>query len=333
MKATKIKNPFRKGNKYAQMMSRRLFLTIALVFAVVGIAFAFADPTSAGVNLFGGSTVLANMMAIGNVEDVSDRDTHGSNITYEVYLIDVKQINRTVPFPMPNANREMGSIPMLGGQFMRYFEAHDIPTYSATGEKGDITTSGENIFTIIMGGMRDQLLNFTEQHAGGKFIVLFKEIGTTQWYILGSVDRPMILKSFEAKNDKDGRYVTFTFSRVSIDQYYKYEGSIVTAPPTPHTADSGTLTITPQNNEYEIPDGTAATYAINAITGITATDKGRTITLRGAGAANSATIADGGSFIMEDGATWTAKAGSSITFRIPDPTTLVEISGTRIQTA
>jgi len=218
-------------------------MCIALIALFVSAIACFLDPSTCG-SMFGG-TVLANMMLIGNVEDVSDRDTHGSNITYTVYLVNVKQINRAVLFPMPNVNREVGSIPMLSGQFMKYFEAHDIPTYSATGEKGDITTSGENIFTIIMGGMRDQLLTFIEEHAGDKFVVLFKEIGTTQWFILGSVDRPMILKSFEAKNDKDGRYVTFTFRRVSIDQYCKYVGNIVTAPPASHTAGATTLNISP----------------------------------------------------------------------------------------
>lgn len=315
-------------------MYRRLFLCVCFVIAVVCTVACFVDPTLTNgiLGVFSGGS-LASMMLIGDIEDVSDRDTHGSNITYQVYLVNVKQIDRTVLFPMPNANREVGSIPMLNGQFMKYFEAHDIPTYSATGEKGDITTSGENIFTIIMGGMRDQLMDFIEQHAGDKFVVLFKEIGTIQWYVLGSVDRPMILKSFEAKNDKDGRYVTFTFSRVSIDQYCKYVGNIVTAPATPHTADVTTLVITPQSNEYEIPDGSAAPYAISDVSGITATDKGRFITLRGSGGANSATIADGSAFILEDGATWTAKAGSSITFKVLDATTLVEVSGTRIQTA
>lgn len=73
---------------------------------------------------------------------------------------------------------------------------------------------------MIMGGMRDQLLTFIEEHAGGKFIIIFKEVGEDQWYILGNYDRPMVLSSYESKNDKDGRYVTFTFKRTSIDQYY-----------------------------------------------------------------------------------------------------------------
>ena len=51
------------------------------------------------------------------------------------------------------------------------------------------------------------------------------------------------------------------------------------------------------------------------------------------GTDKAATIADGTTFILEDGATWTAKAGSSITFRVLDPSTLIEVSGSRIQTA
>lgn len=41
---------------------------------------------------------------------------------------------------------------MKAGEYMKYFEAHDIPTYTATGEKGDITTSGENKLCNHYGG-------------------------------------------------------------------------------------------------------------------------------------------------------------------------------------
>ena len=66
---------------------------------------------------------------------------------------------------------------------------------------------------------------------------------------------------------------------------------------------------------------------------MTANDKGRYITLEGTGTDKAATIADGAAFVLEDGSTWTAKAGSQITFRIMDTTTLVEVPGSRIQTA
>lgn len=274
------------------------------------------------------------MMVIGDIKDVSDRQTHGSNIAYQVHLIPVEQIDTTKPFPKPNASREVGQIPMKDGEFMRYFEAHDIPTFTGTGEKGDITTSGTNTFAIIMGGIREQLLNFQEEYAGGKFIILFHEIGETDWYILGSVDRPMIFSSFENKNDKDGRYVTYTFTRTSIDQYYLYTGAIVRSEPVSHTADQTDLAIKSGVDTYKIPAGTSATYAISSVSGITASDKGRYITLEGTGTDDkAATIADSTSFVLEDGATWTAKAGSRITFRVFDSQTLVEVSGSRVQTA
>lgn len=303
-----------------------------IVLAAISVCCLMLDYLT-GTLVMGGSILAMAMMTIGDVDDVSDRQTHGSNIAYKLYLVELSQIDDTKTFPMPKSNREVSTIPMKGGQYMKYFVAHDIPTFTSTGEKGDITTSGTNNFVAIMGGMRDQLLDFIEQHAGGKFIVLFKEVGDPQWYILGSYDRPMVLSSYEAKNDKDGRYITYTFTRTSIDQYYKYTGDIVRVPASKHTADQTTLAINTTADRYEIPDGSESTYAISAVSGLSANDKGRYITLEGTGTANAATIADGDSFILEDGTTWTAKAGSSITFRVLDPQTLVEVPGSRIQIA
>ena len=73
--------------------------------------------------------------------------------------------------------------------------------------------------------------------------------------------------------------------------------------------------------------------AITTVSGLTATDKGRYITREGTGTDKAATSADGNSVVLEDGATWTAKAGSSITFMVLDASTLVEVSGSRVQTA
>ncbi len=333
MKAKKISDPFRKGNRASRRLQMQFFLTMMSVLAITFIIGLLHDPSSLYSMLGFGGTSLAAMMAIGDVDDVSDRQTHGSNIAYKVYLIDISQINPNVDFPKPNVNREVSTIPMKPGEYMKYFDAHDVPTFTSTGEKGDITTSGENNFVLIMGGMRDQLLNYIEQHAGGKFIILFKEVGEKQWYIIGNYDRPMVLSSYESKNDKDGRYVTFTFKRTSIDQYYKYIGDIVRVPSAAHVANATQLTIKSENNRYSIPDGTEGSYAISTVGGLTANDKGRFITLEGAGTTKAATIADGTTFILEDGATWTAKAGSTITFRVLDNSTLVEVPGSRIQTA
>lgn len=49
------------------------------------------------------------------------------------------------------------------------------------------------------------------------FIILYKHVKDTQWYIVGEPERPMILNNTETKDDKDGRYTTFTFKRTSVD--------------------------------------------------------------------------------------------------------------------
>lgn len=271
---------------------------------------------------------LASMLAIGNIDDVSDKDTHGSDISYIVYLISVEQIDRTKPFPQPNGQREVSPLPLLAGQFPHYFEAHDIPTFTATTEKGDITTTGENVFTMIMGGARDVLYNFIEQYSGGKFVLLFKHVKNPQWYIVGELERPLILNSTETKDDKDGRYTTFTFKRPSVDLPLKYAGNPAMAAAQPIAPDSKTIAIKPTANSYTIANGTTAAVAIDKVSGLTTADKGRYITLLGAGTDKPATIADSLVFVLEDAATWTAKEGAAITFRVLDANTLVEVSRT-----
>lgn len=309
--------------------SYKTFFFHLLLFAlVVGISMYFDN----GMQAAGLCLAATNMMSIGDMDDVSDRDTHGSNIAYQIYLISLEQVDNSKPFPAPNANREVGQIPMKSGEYMKYFECHTIPTFMGNGEKGDITTSGTNQFVAVMGGQRDKLLSFIEQYAGGKFVILFKEIEQTQWYILGSYDRPMILQTFENKNDADGRYATFTFQRTSIDQYNKYTGAIVRAPATENAQDATALKIVAGQDLYSIPDCTSSAKTIATVSGLAANDKGRYITLMGEGVEYPATIEENTVFVLEDGATWTARAGSRITFRVMDTDTLVEIAGSRVQT-
>lgn len=320
--------------KARRALQIKFFLCLMLLFASVATVAAMTSPedTRVSTEVIMGAT-MASMMAIGNIDDVADKEVAGESIAYKVWLIETKQLDSARQFPLPNASREVSSLPLLGGEYMHYFEAHDIPTYTSSGEKGDLTISSTNTFTIIMGGVRDQLLNFIEEKAGCKFIVIFQECESNNRFILGNPCKPMVLKSFNLKNDKENRSVTFTFENKSIKQYHKYVGDLLNKAPVSLAAGATDLKLVTATNTYNIPEGASATYAISTVSGLTATDKGRVITLNGLGSSNAATIADNTSFIMEDGATWTAKAGSQISFRVLDPTTLVEIQGSRIQTA
>lgn len=280
------------------------------------------------LQLGGAGISIASMAVLGHIDDVSDRDTHGSDISYIVYLIALDQIDRTKEFPQPNVNREVAPISLKPGEIPHYFEAHDIPTFTGTTEKGDITTTGENQFVLVMGGARARLYNFIEEYSGGKFILLFKHIKEKEWFILGELERPIILSNTETKDDKEGRYATLTFKRSSVDLPLIYTGNPAVTAATTVPAGATDIAITAASNTYMIPNGTSAAASIATVSGLSKADKGRYITLIGAGSDKPATIADGSTFVLEEGATWTAKTGASITFRILDTTTLIEISRT-----
>lgn len=320
--------------KARRALQLKFFLCLMLLFASVSTISAITSPDDAKVSTeIVVGTTMASMMAIGSIDDVADKEVAGESIAYKVWLIETKQLDGSRSFPIPNASREVSSLPMLDGEYMHYFEAHDIPTYTSSGEKGDLTISSTNTLTIIMGGVRDQLLKFIEEKAGCKFLIIFQECESNNRFILGNPCKPMVLKSFNLKNDKENRSVTFTFENKSIKQYHKYVGDIIVKDAVTITAGATALATQPGVNTYKIPNGTSATYALATVSGLTASDKGRTITLVGTGSDKAATVADNTSFVLEDGATWTAKAGSQISFRVLDSTTLVEIQGSRVQTA
>ena len=318
-------NPI-KGLNYANRQARNMFMIMFAIFGVVMLLSALLDHSFLAIG--GSGLSLASMATLGHIDDVSDRDTHGSDISYIIYLVALDQIDRTKVFPQPNANREVAPVPLKPGEIPHYFEAHDIPTFTGTTEKGDITTTGENNFVIIMGGARVELYNFIEEFSGGKFILFFKHIKKKEWFILGELERPIILSNTETKDDKDGRYTTLTFKRSSVDLPLVYTGNPGITAAVPVAADATDIAVTPASNTYMIANGTSAAAVITTVSGLSKSDKGRYITLLGAGTDKPATIADGSTFILEDGATWTAKTGASITFRVFDTTTLVEVSRT-----
>lgn len=208
-----------KGYNYAQHKGRVLFMAIMLLIGIVSLIQAFADPSSAS-GFVGTGVSTAAFVTLTHIDDVTDRDTHGSAIAYQVVLVPTKLIDGTKAFPQPDENRKVAALSFASGvkDLSAYlFEAHDIPTFTATTEKGDITTSGENNMVIVMGGTRNDLYSFIEKYSGGKFIILYKHVKETQWYIVGEPERPMILSNTETKDDKDGRYTTLTFKRTSVD--------------------------------------------------------------------------------------------------------------------
>lgn len=206
----------KKGAQYENRKARQLFTVIMGLFTIVAFVWACVEPASAHA---GYGVGLATMTLIGSIDDVSDRDTHGNEIAYQIVLINTAQLADPFNFPQPSATDRtvtIGKSILKPGEAAHYFEAHTIPTLLSSTEKGDITTNGTNTFVVVMGGDRNALKNFIEEFSGGKFIILYKHIKDTVWHIIGEAERPMILGNTETKDDADGRYSTLTFTRQSV---------------------------------------------------------------------------------------------------------------------
>ncbi len=209
-------------------------LMYAFIFALMAMCFTldFLTGDFSLTSAAGSGVSMAVMVGLASIDDVNDRQTSGSAIAYIVYLIEVHQIDSTKEFPEAEIDENgvrsvTGPIPLVTGEAPIYIEAHDIPTLVSNFEKGDITTSGTNTFTIIAGNPnRDELANFIEQQQGGKFIMLYKHVKEKQYYILGEPERPIVFSGCETKDDKDGRYATMTFSRSSVDLPYPFVGTV-----------------------------------------------------------------------------------------------------------
>ena len=213
----------RKGALYAAKKQRQLGICLLWIFAIALLLTAVFEPATAAAT---GGMSLASMALIGSIDDVSDRDTHGSEIAYQVILIGCDQLKSKFNWPAMDSDRlvKLEKALLKSGESAHYFEAHTIPTLLSNTEKGDVTTTGTNTFTVIMGGDRTALKNFVEEYSGGKFILLYKHIEDTIWHGLGSAERPMVLNNTETKDDADGRYTTFTFVRNSVRLDFLVDG-------------------------------------------------------------------------------------------------------------
>lgn len=304
------------------------FLLLSCLFlGAVGLV-TYPDCIAEVLGVAGTGATLA-FVPIVSIGAVSDADVSPNAINAKVYLIAQDQVNDKLPFPTVNGDRDVTTIPLKDGEYMRYFMCHTYPTFLSSGSKDDgaIVMTATNTVTIVIGGFRKEIANFIETFAGKGFILIFEDCESQTKYGIGNRCKPMKFSSYEYKNDGDGKYATLTFTQTSLQQPWTYIGDIIEQDPETHTADATSLAVVSGNNQYLIPDGSAATYAINAFTGLSASDTGRLITLVGAGKTNAATVGDTSKIMLQDGATWTAKEGSQLVLRVFDGSgTVIEVS-------
>lgn len=340
----------KKQNKKQQAHSRanvayarmKLFRTFAMVMgAFLLFIFIGSAVTTGSVsidNLFtfamGAGAFHATMAVIGDQDELSDKLAAPEQIAMRIWLLAYDQIDQTVSYPTANSDREIGTIPTKTGEYWHYWDTISTsPDENATATKGDIITEFQNNFTFIAAGNQEKALDFIEEYSGKGFIIVYSIGEDETKYLVGSKYKPMILQSSDRKGGgKDGRYITFTFQNKHWRQPLLYVGSIVRGAAATVDADATELVVS-SADQYQLTDGSgAATLA--TVSGIGSADYGRVIELLApAAASNAPDIDDNTVFILIDGTTWTANPGSKISFKIIDTATLLEVPGTRVQTA
>ncbi|WP_319502556.1 hypothetical protein [uncultured Draconibacterium sp.] len=286
-----------------------------------------------GVGAIAKGIQFANMAFIGDISDDSDLNSQADQIAYEIALVEVPQIDTSVPFPQPNASREVGDITLKAGEVPHYFGSHNRPTYEGGGTLNDLTVEGDkNINIVLANAFRDKVLDFAEQKQGCKFILFFRKIETTQWFMIGSLDQPLRLREQKVQLNNEASVAPLTFGNKSLRHYYKYVGALTANDADVVAADATTIPVT-DNDRYQLTTGGAAAATIDAVSDIAEADHGRFITIYGSGGAYPSIIADNATFTLAGGVSWTGNAGSKISFRILDNNTLVEVLGSRVQTA
>lgn len=322
------------AHKQALLISLFMLVVAAFIIPAAYSGIVTGDFTEfyALLGVGSGLGLKANMALIGNIEQPSDIETAPNQIGFRLWLTAQYQIDSSVAFPEPDANRNLGTIPLKSGEYMHYFDGvKDSVKFVSTGEKGDVTSTFNKTLNIII-AYTDAALSFLEQYQGKGFIPIWQECESDRKLTVGSYCKPMYLVNFEVKEDGDGKYITLTFGNDHWKQPVNYTGTIVSQAPQVIAQDAINLTLVAGNNNYVLSDPSAADVDIVTASGFTASDIGRRITIK-APATNSFTntIKNNAVFILRDDADFVANPGSSITLEIYDANTLIELD--RIETA
>ncbi len=199
------------------------------LLAIIALLFLGAMLQAHGLfgTLISSSVVMAGaIVPMADIADVPDIEVAGKSLSYRLRLIRLSDIDRSQKFTADESKPgAIKSIPLLEGAKITNIECHTIPEFNSKGSKGDITVSGTNTITAVLGGFREETLRFLEQYTGGKFLVIMEECGAEgKAYLVGTVCKPMVLKEYDNRHNGENRSCSVTFENESIYQPVLYTG-------------------------------------------------------------------------------------------------------------
>lgn len=279
---------------------------------------------------------MASFVFVGNIDAAPNAERAGKQVRYKVFVLPENYYDENSAFP-EKVNGVRGSIPLLASKYWSYIGAiDDTIEPGSSAEAGDLATTIKNSLPFNIGGVSYKVRHLLEGGIGEKFFVGFELCGTGKKYLMGTRCKPMILKSFDGGTKKDYTGFQIQFENEDTQMWCEYNGNFTVVAPATVDADATTITLSTADI-YQLTDGSAASAAITGVGNGSADDHGRIIEILGSGGSNASTIETATGIILIDGTTWTANAGSRISFQIfkdgEASYKLIEVPGTRVQTA
>jgi len=188
-------------------------------------------------------------------------------------------------------------------------------TINANAAPGESPYTGKLTLTPTIEGLSKTTLDWLYQNLGQRVIAIWERCSDGQKFIGGSPCSSGLSVKFTSVGALDGGIAGIAVSLEGGDcpePFFFYDGDVPRSAPVPV---SGSTFALQAASEYLISDNAGPT-TLTDITGVTDADIGRIIQLQGAGVTNPTTIASSAKFILQNGLSFSAAVGNSISFQI-----------------
>jgi hypothetical protein len=184
-------------------------------------------------------------------------------------------------------------------------------TVATTGEPDNMGFEPQFVFKHP--GSSVEIREFAQNWLNRNVAIAVKRCGSNENTLYGAPCSPMQIMLQGTDNDTENSSV-FTVQSVSKTSNLPadYRGTFTyETPKAVVAAGDATPSVLAGSGQYQLTDNAAPV----AITDLEDAAHGGVYSLLGSGGANPSTIASAGKFLLKDGVSWTASAGSQITFR------------------
>jgi hypothetical protein len=205
---------------------------------------------------------------------------------------------------------------LLANKTYKYIDALT-NSINANSTPGESPYTGRLVLTPTIEGLSKQSLDWLNQNLGARVIAIWERCSDGQKFIGGSPCSGGLTVKFTNVGGLDGGIAGIALSLEGGDcpePFYFYDGPVPRQAPVPITVAAGTFALQAAS-QYLLTDNAVAT-TLTDITGVTDSDVGRIIELEGAGVAFPTQIDSSATFILQNGLSFSAAVGSSISFQI-----------------